>query len=50
MTKKCQIDANKSVLVGNNVSHSNRKNKKKIFAKYAELFIDERNFRHFCEI
>ena len=29
MTKKCQIDANKSVLVGNNVSHSNRKTKRR---------------------
>ena len=29
MTKKCQIDASKSVLVGNNVSHSNRKTKRR---------------------
>ena len=29
MTRKCQIDVNKSVSVGNNVSHSNRKTKRK---------------------
>lgn len=29
MTKKCQIDISKSVSVGNNVSHSNRKTKRK---------------------
>jgi len=29
MSKKCQIVANKSILVGNNVSHSNRKTRRR---------------------
>ena len=29
MTRKCQINLNKSVLTGNRVSHSNRKTKKR---------------------
>ena len=31
MTRKCQIDVNKCVAVGNNVSHSNRKTRRKFF-------------------
>lgn len=29
MSKQCQIDANKKIMVGNNVSHSNRKTKRR---------------------
>ena len=49
MTKKCQIDTKKSILSGNNVSHSNRKTKRRFEINIQNYSLMSKILGHFIK-